>query len=113
MGCFKRAEWRSGLTYQQTCRNCGEVMTYMDNILDFRPWYPDGFVYCTKCKTPLRHNELYAIDVPPGPVGKPDATTVTQKNNTASGSTAMFCTACGRKFNPDDRFCADCGKKRG
>ena len=54
MGCFKRAEWHSGLTYKQTCRDCGNVMIYTDEILDFRPWYADGFVYCSTGHTPLR-----------------------------------------------------------
>ena len=79
---FKRALWHSGLTYQQTCRTCREVVTYMDNALDFRPWFPDGFVYCPKCKTPLRHNEAYAINAPgpnpyaPNPGATPDPGTV-------------------------------------
>lgn len=64
MSVFKRAEWHSGLTYRQTCRECNEVVVYTDHKLGFRPWYPDGFVYCPKCETPLRHNEEYAIDGP-------------------------------------------------
>ena len=43
---YKRAEWRSGLTYMATCDTCKTVMKYMDDKLDFRPWYADGFVYC-------------------------------------------------------------------
>lgn len=106
MGCFKRAEWRSGLTYEQTCRTCGNVMRYMDNILDFRPWYPDGFVYCTKCNSPLRHNELYAINAPAGPVagfGTPVA---------SEGEKGKFCSNCGRKFGDAEKFCPECGTKR-
>ena len=106
MGCFKRAEWRSGLTYEQTCRTCGNIMRYMDNILDFRPWYPDGFVYCTKCKSPLRHSELYAINAPAGPVAGPGTTV------TSEGKGGLFCSNCGKKFNPEDRFCSGCGAKR-
>lgn len=63
---FKRAMWKSGLTYQQTCRSCGTTVQYMDDKLDFRPWYADGFVYCPVCRTPLRHNEQYAINGVPG-----------------------------------------------
>ena len=111
MGCFKRAEWRSGLTYRQTCRSCGYEMTYKDNILDFRPWFPDGFVYCMRCKSPLRHNELYAIDGPPGPVGPTD------NNSDANAgaqnpSVSAFCSRCGKKFNDEDLFCSGCGSKR-
>lgn len=105
MSCFKRAEWRSGLTYRNTCRNCGNVMEYQDNILDFRPWYPDGFVYCTKCNTPLRHNERLAIDAPAGPVGNPET-----YNNT--DGLPKFCTGCGKEFRDEDKFCSGCGKKR-
>ena len=59
---FKRAAWHSGLTYEQTCPQCKTVVKYKDTILDFRPWYADGFVYCPTCKKPLRHKEIYAID---------------------------------------------------
>lgn len=61
---FKRAQWHSGLTYQRTCDQCKTVLQYTDYSLDFRPWYADGFVYCPRCKTPLRHNENYAINAP-------------------------------------------------
>ena len=59
---YKRAQWRSGLIYQQTCETCKTTIRYTDEKLDFRPWYADGFVYCPNCKTPLRHNEDYAVD---------------------------------------------------
>ncbi len=59
---YKRALWNSGLTYQQTCTKCNSVIRYMDNSLDYRPWYADGFVYCPNCKAVLRHSEHYAID---------------------------------------------------
>ena len=59
---FKRAFWHSGLTYRQTCPKCHTVIQYQDDKLDFRPWYADGFVYCATCRSPLRHNEAYAID---------------------------------------------------
>ena len=65
---FKRALWHSGLTYQQTCYHCRALVRYTDYQLDFRPWYPDGFVYCPRCKGPLRHNELYAINPDGSPV---------------------------------------------
>ena len=110
---FKRAQWRSGLTYRQVCETCKNVVTYMDDVLDFRPWYPDGFVYCSRCKTPLRHNENYAINRPyvatptyAPPVYAPPTPQV------APVGRAMFCRHCGRRFNDDDVFCAGCGKRR-
>ena len=69
---YKRAEWHSGLTYHQECYECKTPVDYNDYKLGFRPWFPDGFVYCPKCKTPLRHNEAYAVNAPvvaqPAPV---------------------------------------------
>lgn len=59
---YQRAQWHSGLTYRQECRECKTVFKYTDEILGFRPWFADGFVYCPKCNTPNRHNESYAID---------------------------------------------------
>ena len=61
MSIFTRANWLSGLTYRQVCPLCKTVVIYMDDKLDFRPWYPDSFVYCPECTKPLRHNENYAI----------------------------------------------------
>lgn len=96
---FQRATWHSGLTYQQTCRKCYTVVQYKDDILDFRPWYADGFVYCPKCHTPLRHNEAYAINRPqqPAPV---------------KTELANFCPKCGKPFDAQDNFCVACGTKR-
>ena len=108
MGCFKRAEWHSGLTYKQTCRDCGNVMIYTDEILDFRPWYADGFVYCSKCHTPLRHNEIYAINRPVDP----QTQAAPAQENAASVGTAKFCSNCGKPFRDSDRFCSECGNKR-
>ena len=103
MSVFKRAEWSSGLTYRQTCDECKTTFTYMDNLLDFRPWYADGFVYCPGCQKPLRHSERYAIN------GPASATTV---DADAPSSGALFCTQCGHKFNDTDKFCPQCGTKR-
>ena len=97
MSAFKRAEWKSGLTYFRTCDQCKISFTYMDDKLDFRPWFPDGFVYCPSCKKPLRHNEDYATN------------NVTQ---TVDNPIATFCSQCGYKFDEADRFCPQCGKKR-
>ena len=132
---FKRAEWHSGLTYQQTCETCKTVLQYTDYSLDFRPWYADGFVYCPKCKTPLRHNEKYALSneqpapapAPvPAPVEEKPAYTVTPSEQAgtapapveepapapAAPALAAFCTGCGYKYADSDRFCPMCGTKR-
>ena len=109
---FKRAEWRSGLTYQQVCKTCNNVMTYMDDKLDFRPWYPDGFVYCTVCKTPLRHNENYAINRPYTPTPTYSAPMYTPPASGVNVSAVAFCSNCGRKFNDGEIFCPTCGRKR-
>lgn len=131
---FKRALWHSGLTYQTVCENCKTVVRYDDNSLDFRPWYPDGFVYCPKCKTPLRHNEGLAINpdgtpykAPPTPElinitkdvqenvsSTSEASSVPNEDTTAPlpNEKYLFCTSCGKKYNPaTDNFCSGCGKK--
>ena len=95
---YKRADWHSGLTYMQSCRCCGCLVQYQDTSLDYRPWFPDGFVYCPKCQSPLRHNECYAINAPTYYQQQPQI--------------AAFCTKCGRKFNPGEKFCVSCGTKR-
>ena len=130
---FKRAEWHSGLTYQQTCETCKTVLQYTDYSLDFRPWYADGFVYCPKCKTPLRHNEKYALSneqpapaPTPAPEAEKPAYTVTPSEQAstapapvaepapapAAPALAAFCTGCGYKYADSDRFCPMCGTKR-
>ena len=58
---YKREQWHSGLTYEQTCEECKSIVHYTDHALDFRPWYADGYVDCPKCRTHMRHNEKYAI----------------------------------------------------
>lgn len=111
---FKRATWHSGLTYSQTCERCRTKVTYMDNILDFRPWYPDGFVYCPTCNTPLRHNENYAINRPAQQVSvdMTAAAPAAEVTPTQIGGTAAFCTGCGRAFAAGENFCPNCGTKR-
>lgn len=102
---YKRAEWHSGLTYRQVCPQCKNVMEYTDDKLGFRPWYPDGFVYCTGCKTPLRHNEAYAI-------GNPYEVWFAPESTADGADKPAFCTCCGEPFRDRDRFCAMCGIKR-
>ena len=47
-----------------TCEYCGTKFEYDRNDIGFRPWYPHGFVYCPKCRKPIRHqNEYKVIDV--------------------------------------------------
>jgi predicted amidophosphoribosyltransferase len=115
---FKRATWHSGLTYKQVCRSCQTEVVYDDYALDFRPWYADGFVYCPKCHTPLRHNENLAVEngkvqnnivvneSAPSHIEINDAQVVTE------GERANFCPKCGKKFEDADNFCSVCGTKR-
>ncbi len=126
---FQRAQWHSGLTYQQTCTTCKTVLQYTDYSLDFRPWYADGYVDCPKCKTHLRHNENYAIGNPEPqlqvmdapaqeePVQEQPAYMVGLQDQIsapeAPAAKPAFCTGCGNKFGENDRFCAQCGTKRG
>ena len=100
MSVFKRANWHSGLTYRQVCDQCKTTIEYMDDKLDYRPWFADGFVYCPTCKKPLRHNERYAINAP------------VSEASASNNDEAKFCTGCGHKFLDGDKFCSQCGKKR-
>ena len=117
---FKRATWRSGLTYQQTCRECKTTVTYTDDLLDFRPWYADGFVYCPTCRTPLRHNEGYAINAPIQAGTNVDLTAAAPAAPAAPvapaaqapAGKAPFCHQCGKQYHSDDAFCSGCGAKR-
>lgn len=133
---FQRAQWHSGLTYQQTCPTCKTVLQYTDYSLDFRPWYADGYVDCPKCKSHLRHNENYAlgsgtqpktVQTPapaPAPASAPAGETPAYAVNLADqaaapaapaapAAQAAFCTQCGHAFGQSDLFCAQCGNKRG
>ncbi len=105
---YQRANWHSGLVYSQVCDQCKAEVTYMDDELDFRPWFADGFVYCHTCRKPLRHNEGYAINRPVSPFGNWTAPTPSAE----AGEVAMFCSNCGRAFCEGENFCPNCGKKR-
>lgn len=129
---FKRALWRSGYTYRRQCEYCGVDLYYQDSQLDFRPWYPDGFVYCPACRRPLRHNEIFAT-FPDGtpvyrtqqeadtaiPVGyyqamgiapPPSAATPVASAPPAPPET-VACPSCGRVCRKGyDRFCSGCGR---
>lgn len=110
MSVFKRAEWKSGLTYRQTCSKCKTVINYTDDILDFRPWYADGFIYCPNCHEVLRHSEGYAINNPSISYSTPDSAAPTSSED--NSSLPAFCSQCGNKFAENDRFCSKCGNKR-
>ena len=123
---FQRALWHSGLTYKQTCPKCHAVTQYQDDKLDFRPWYADGFIYCSRCRAPLRHNEAYAIDAegnylnttppaapaaPAAPVAPAAPAAPVAAAPIAEGSTA-YCKNCGRPYIVGDaKFCNGCGNK--
>ncbi|MBR6517877.1 MAG: hypothetical protein IKT40_13675 [Bacilli bacterium] len=100
---YKRAEWRSGLTYKQVCDQCNTLVVYQDDKLDFRPWYADGFVYCPVCKKPLRHNEKYAENY------NRNIQTFEHGENKL---TELFCSKCGKKYLEEDCYCSKCGNKR-
>lgn len=125
---YQRAAWHSGLTYQQTCSGCQALVRYTDASLGFRPWFADGFVYCPRCRRPLRHNERYAIDengnyINPQPVPTPTVApqqyapqpqapqSAAPKAATATVQ-AAFCTACGKHLADGDLFCSQCGTKK-
>lgn len=100
---YKRAEWHSGLTYRNVCNECHQEVIYDDFQLDFRPWYADGFIYCPRCRTPLRHNENLAINKVPESGSSPIIMTT---------GAAAFCTNCGKPLRSDDNFCSGCGTPR-
>ena len=110
MSMFKRAEWHSGLTYQAVCEQCKAVVTYKDNVLDFRPWYPDGFVYCPRCNQPIRHSERFAINGMPE--ANIDLTNTLYNQPVTNGEKPLFCTKCGKRFEENDAFCSSCGNRR-
>ena len=110
MSVFKRANWHSGLTYRQTCDQCKTKVEYMDDKLDFRPWFADGFVYCPTCQKPLRHSERYAINAPETAQETPQPAPAA--NSSAQSGLAAFCSNCGHKFADGDKFCNQCGTKR-
>lgn len=107
---FKRALWHSGLKYRTVCRTCQTHIEYTDYNLDFRPWYPDGFVLCPKCSTPLRHSEMLAVDENGNPIRAAAVGTVPQ--NVPSDGTFAYCKNCGKKYTiGSGRFCSGCGKE--
>ena len=102
MSVFKRANWHSGLTYSQSCPECKTIVKYDDHSLGFRPWYPDGFVYCPKCQKPLRHNEDYAINK--------DESRVVEVIDLTKNE-IINCPSCGGTTTKKSNFCGKCGAK--
>ena len=110
---YQRAMWHSGLTYKKICEGCRTVVKYTDYSLDFRPWFPDGFVYCPTCNKPLRHSEGNAVD---GIRRQVEVDLTGGCNYNAGQNTtaaANFCNVCGNRFTkPEEMFCNRCGAKR-
>ena len=109
---YTRERWHSGLTYRQTCEQCNTTVQYMDDKLGFRPWFPDGFVYCPTCKKPLRHNEAYALSKPEPTFVDIESTQTEATADTPQNELPEFCTQCGKAFRDGDNFCSGCGTKR-
>ena len=128
---YKRQLWTSGFEYRVRCPFCGTHISYTDRQLGFRPWYTDGFVYCPRCKHPIRHTELFAVH--------PDGTPVYRTEGEAQAAVregyykafgvspepeggaqsppgyvpaVAYCTKCGRQYRKGyDKFCSGCGEK--
>jgi predicted amidophosphoribosyltransferase len=119
---FKRALWHSGLKYRQTCKTCNTLIEYDDTQLDFRPWYADGFVYCPKCKTPLRHSEGFAVDENGNYLSQVQTVSAPATPNYNQNAPAnqggeidegiAYCPKCGKQYKVGDtNFCTNCGNK--
>ena len=138
MATYKRQLWTSGYAYRVRCPYCGTVTEYRDNQLGYRSWYPNGFIYCSRCRKPIRHSEFFAVF----PDGTPVYKTVAEaeaaitagyyaamgmpQNNVAApvqpapapaaapGEGFAFCTKCGTRYEKGKAaFCASCGNKLG
>ena len=135
---YQRVMWHSGLTYRCVCPACRSYTEYTDYQLGFRPWFPDGFVYCAQCRRPVRHNENNAIKpdgspyfpfpirTPPPPgysaysieslalnqpvAGQPAAQPAVQPQ--APSASFIRCPQCGEEYTqPEVIYCAKCGTK--
>lgn len=45
------------------CEYCYCTFEYRLKDLGHRAWYPHGFVYCPRCRKPLRHNNQYMVNM--------------------------------------------------
>ncbi len=48
-------------TFRATCDKCFCTFDYKINNLGYRAWFPSGFVYCPKCRRPIRHRLEYEL----------------------------------------------------
>lgn len=138
---FKRALWSSGYNYHITCNYCGTKFSYVDRQLDFRPWFPNGFIYCPRCRKPLRHSEIFAVHPDGTPVysslaeaeqainvgylnalGQPASQVPVPPSVPTAGTPSVspsepregvsYCTQCGHRYViGTDHFCSSCGRK--
>ena len=138
MANYKRQMWTSGYEYRARCPHCGTQLSYTDRQLGYRSWYPNGFIYCSRCRKPIRHSEFFAVH----PDGTPVYKTVAEAEAavTAGYYAAMgmpppvaaapvqpvpapaaapcegfaFCTKCGTRYEIGKAaFCHSCGNKLG
>lgn len=125
---YKRQLWSSGYEYHIRCPYCSTLSKYTDDQLEYRSWYPNGFVYCPKCRKPLQHNEIYAVNSDGTPVYfsqeeannalrngylKVTGANIEANEKTENGTADQgYCPDCGRTYiKGKDRFCPGCGKK--
>lgn len=127
---FKRALWSSGYEYRAKCPYCTTYFSYNDKQLDFRPWYPNGYINCPRCRKPFRHNEIYAVKEDGSPVYKTQgeansaidigyytATGLSpeQIQNSSQPHTPdqniIYCSKCGKAHNRSNSYCSACGNK--
>ncbi len=47
--------------FRTTCSKCSCVFEYRRHNLGRRAWFPNGFVYCPKCRYPIRHRLEYEV----------------------------------------------------
>lgn len=139
MATYKRQLWTSGYAYRVRCPYCATVTEYRDNQLGYRSWYPNGFVYCSRCRKPLRHNEFFAVKPDgtavystqveadlalqngylnavgaPAPAAAPGREPPKPVTPAPSGPAEgiAYCTKCGRRYTlGEDHYCASCGNK--
>nr|MBQ6241222.1 hypothetical protein [Lachnospiraceae bacterium] len=138
---YKRQLWSSGYDYIIRCPYDGTSIKYRDRDLGYRAWFPNGFVYCPRCRKPLRHNEIYAVYPNGSPVyrtqeeanlaivngyrramGMPDLDSLPAQTNAqaapasapspAPAAGVAYCPDCGRQYRKGlEHFCSACGKK--
>ncbi len=47
--------------FRVKCEYCLCEFEYGIGDLGYRAWYPHGFIYCPKCRKPLRHRLEYRV----------------------------------------------------